>query len=356
MLPSAELQRRPMRVLLGICAALIALWCTVAIFVTSNFVLSASAFAGPTEWLNTFRFQLTSAMTWAAFTPIVVAIVERLSFRREHALRSLLILLFLIPILAVTRAVVGAIALELGERRFPRTWLILLSIEIRIHVNIFFILVIAGITKMMDAHRDADENARRALALQTAVAEAEAEQLRAQTQPAFLFGTLSAIRDHVRPDPARADDMIVTLSEFLRHRLDQPAGSTATLLEELELTERYFELRRVRLGEGATLRLEVDEGALNAEVMPFALQMLLETAIGEEKPSAVVLRGRVRGDFLALEAHATPIAANTTLAAVAEERLQQWFGAGCECSVHREHDTGIARVELPLHMSLEGTA
>jgi LytS/YehU family sensor histidine kinase len=227
------------------------------------------------------------------------------------------------------------------------------SIDVRTHQNIFIIAVIAGVTTMMQAHRDAEENARRAVALQTAVAEADTEQLRAQTHPSFLFGTLSAIRDRVRPDPAGADDMIVRLGEFLRRRLHQPAGKNVTLEEELELAERYFELRSMRIAAPASMQLDVDENVLNVEVPPFALQTLLETAIGEQQPSSIVVRGHARGDFLALEVRATPVDAGARPAAIAEARLRQWFGADCGGSVRRDGDTMIALVDLRLRAEVD---
>lgn len=339
---------RPLHELLGITAALVSIWCAVAIFNSSNFFYHSNLTERPAVWIVTLYFQLTSALVWAAFTPVVAAVAERLSFRRGRMAVHVLALLAIIPLLALVRAVLGGAVLDIAEGRLPALEMAITSIKVRIHVNIFIIFVIVGITKMMDVYRDADRAERRGLALQAEVAEAEAEHLRAQTQPSFLFGTLQAIRDRVRSEPDTADRMLVSLGELLRRRLDQPAGEEVTLEDELLSTDRYFELLGVRSGAPLEVRLDVEEDVLNAAVPPFAVQTLIETAVGDESPASLFLHGAARNSHLALEARALPAAPSAAAIAAAQQRLQQWFGPECNADVRKDGSTMVARVDLRL--------
>ncbi|HYI07794.1 MAG TPA: histidine kinase [Thermoanaerobaculia bacterium] len=347
-MPRPDEPLRPLRELLGIVAALLGAWCAVAVFNSSNFFHYAVATRLPAVWTVTLYSQLITALIWAAFTPIVVAVAERLSFRRERIPRDVLVLLAVIPLLAIARALLGGAILDIGEGRWPTESMALRSITVRFHVNCFFIAVIAGITKLMDVYRDADIAERKALALQAEVADAEAGHLRAQTQPSFLFGTLKAIRDRVRTEPDTADRMLVTLGELLRRRLDQRAGEAVTLEAELVSAERYFELLGARSGAPMQVHLDIEEEILNASVPPFALQTLIETAVGDASPAGLSVHGQARASRLALEARALPADAEPAAIASAKERLQQWFGPECNADVRRDGSTVIARVGLRL--------
>lgn len=299
--PPDDMRRRPLPVLMGIAAAIVAIWCAVTVFQASDRFYSGRAFGDDPLWSEVLLGQLNAALVWAVFTPIVVAVAERLSFRRERLLRSLLALLAVIPLLAAVRTVGGAIVVDsvAGYPVTPETirWIL----AVMIHYNILIVAVIVGITKMIDVYRDADADERRALELQAAVVDAKAEQLRAQTQPSLLFGVLRAIRERVRSDPAAADRMLVILGELLRRRLHQPSSGMVSLEEELEVVERYFDLQRERFRSPIEVHLDVDDDILDAAVPPFALQTLLETTVGDQRPEWVYVRGEARGDVLALE-------------------------------------------------------
>jgi hypothetical protein len=313
---------RPLAALFGIAAAIVALWCAVAIFLSSRFITVPGQH---TPWRDVFSSELVSALIWAVFTPIVVALAERIPLRRERIVRDVLALIVIIAILATTRTV--------ANRTIPL-----------LQYNMFVVAVIVGITKLMDVYRDADASERQALALEGAVANAEAEHLRAQTQPSLLFGTLSSIRERVTSDPAAADTMLVALGELLRRHLDQPAGTLVTLEEELIATERHLELLRVRH------HFAVDDDVLEALVPPFALQTLLGIAIGDARPTSLAIRVERRAESplvqrLALEAHASPVDATAATLAAAREQLQQRFAGG---NIRTSGSTMIAFVALPL--------
>lgn len=354
MTPSASRPRRSFATLFGMAITLIAVWLIVGVFNASEFYRSATAGGGNARWSYTLGLALVTAIKWALFTPIIVAVAERLSLQGRHRYRNLLLLLLAIPFIATLRAASGGFLLQLGEGDVPTLDFAILSVKVRIFRNMFIAGVIIGLTKLMDAYRDADERERTALDLEAAVANAEAEYLRAQTQPAFMFGTLQAIRDRVRTDPDAADRMIVTLGELLRRGLDRARDGEASLEEELDFVERYLQLQRMRFGAAFAVRVEADDEVLNARVPALAMQTLVEAAIDDAQPTHVEVHGHADGNRLILEAVAKPWSSHALEAR--RSRLNQWFGPNESASLRVEGDALVAHVELPLRRNVEGVA
>jgi LytS/YehU family sensor histidine kinase len=109
--------------------------------------------------------------------------------------------------------------------------------------------------------------------------EAELKALKSQINPHFLFNSLNSISALTSLDPAKAREMCIRLSEFLRNSLRLGERSSVPFGEELALTGTYLDVEQVRFG--ARLRVTRDfEGACDAcEVPPLLLQPLVENAI-----------------------------------------------------------------------------
>lgn len=339
--------RRDYPTLIGITATILVAWALMAIFTTSEFVrLSEAMGAEKAPWDATLQFQMLAALNWALFTPLIVFLAERLSLRGRYRWLNLALLVIAVPCIGMLRALWGAVVLDVGEGRWPTLWMAEHSLRIRSFRYMFIAAVIIGITKLMDVYRDTDARERRALALQATVADAEAEHLRAQTQPAFMFGTLQAIRERIHTDATGADRMLVTLGELLRRGLDRPPDGVATLEEELDFADRYLDLQRMRFGSLRSVHIDVDDDALAARVPALALQTLIEAALEHAQPARVEVLGRVEGYRLRLEARALPGSVWELESRTA--RIQQWFGAEHAVTLRIEGGAVVAAVELPL--------
>ncbi len=110
-------------------------------------------------------------------------------------------------------------------------------------------------------------------------AEAQLETLRGQLNPHFLFNALHGVSALVRHDTARAELAIERLGNLLRFSLDDAAGATVTLANELHFTRTYLELERLGLGERLGIEFDIDDSALDTRVPPFSLQTLAENAV-----------------------------------------------------------------------------
>jgi two-component system sensor histidine kinase AlgZ len=133
----------------------------------------------------------------------------------------------------------------------------------------------------------------------TLAREAEIKALKAQINPHFLFNSLNSIAALATVDGARARDMCIKLSDFLRNTLSLGEKRSITLRDELALARAYLAVEQVRFG--ARLRFELDASAAcdNCVVPPLFLQPLVENAVKHG------IAGLVEGGAIRLEARCT---------------------------------------------------
>ena len=345
---SAHPPRRSLVQLFTIAVVIVAVWVLVGFYNASEFYRTALAVSGDgADWGMTLRFHMIMCLNWALWTPLIVFITERLPLEKEHplrSLRSLAILAALVPMLAFARAVWGGMVLDLSEGHLPRVAFMKLSVGIRLHSYIVMISAIVIVTILVDMYRESRAREESAHSLQAALANAEAEHLRAQLQPALVFDTLTAVRARVRTDPRTADRMIVRLAELLRRGLDR--GHDASVEEELDHTDRYVELQRFRFDTDIATRSLIDDDVLAARVPPLALQTLIDTALSSTPPRIIEIRGNTAGNAVRLEARVEP----SLLVSLTDRsaRLRDWFGPDCQTTLEVENAAVVATVELPL--------
>lgn len=147
------------------------------------------------------------------------------------------------------------------------------------------------------------EQERHAAELVVKAQEAQVRALRYQINPHFLFNTLNAIAALVRDAPARAEKMVVQLSDFFRRSLAVNPMEDLTLSEEVELQRLYLEIERTRFPERLRFDVELDAGSAEARVPALLLQPLVENAVKHgvarsEGPTCIRIRARVDGPVL----------------------------------------------------------
>lgn len=115
--------------------------------------------------------------------------------------------------------------------------------------------------------------------LQQALAASELQALKSQLQPHFLFNTLHGISTLIEADKTRAKAMILRLSNLLRSALEYGNSDLITLEEELNLTEAYLEIEKMRLNGRLEVRLKIQPDTCRILVPQLILQPLVENAI-----------------------------------------------------------------------------
>jgi two-component system sensor histidine kinase AlgZ len=109
--------------------------------------------------------------------------------------------------------------------------------------------------------------------------DAELRALKAQINPHFLFNSLNSITALTTVDPAKAREMCIRLSDFLRNTLGLGERETISWREELALSRTYLDVEQVRFGSRLRVEIDVDDACSDCMVPPLVLQPLIENAV-----------------------------------------------------------------------------
>lgn len=108
---------------------------------------------------------------------------------------------------------------------------------------------------------------------------AELKIWRSQIEPHFLFNSINTIVSTVKPDPHKAEQLLIKLSELLRFIFNQSGRTTVSLAEELEFTRNYLDLIRARYPQKLTVNWQIEIEDQNKMVPSLLIQPLVENAI-----------------------------------------------------------------------------
>lgn len=144
----------------------------------------------------------------------------------------------------------------------------------------FFIIAWASLYLTLGYAREVREAERTASRYAQAAQDAELRSLRYQVNPHFLFNTLNSLSSLViKGDNARAEEMIQSLSGFYRTSLSSDPLEDVTLIEEVELQQRYLEIEAVRYPERLRVVIDIPAEVQHTKVPGMILQPLVENAI-----------------------------------------------------------------------------
>ena len=148
-------------------------------------------------------------------------------------------------------------------------------------------------------------SARRVQQREQELTKAQLEMLKAQLQPHFLFNTLNSISWLMRKDVEAADNVLASLSTFLRTTLTIPGSEEVTLREELEVLRLYLDIEQARFQNRLTIITNVDANTLGCRLPGLLLQPIVENAVRHgvartEGPGVIEMGARREGSSLCL--------------------------------------------------------
>ena len=146
-------------------------------------------------------------------------------------------------------------------------------------LGILLYLASVALSYLMLAQERAIEAERKGAELQLLAQESELKALRAQLNPHFLFNSLNSLSALTAVDPARAREMCVLLSDFLRRSLGLGERRLVALREELDLARAYLAIEQIRFGARLKLDWRIDPATEPALLPTLLLQPLVENAI-----------------------------------------------------------------------------
>ena len=245
---------------------------------------------------------LTAIVTilWMLLTPLILFATQFVPIDRSRWFRALLMTVALVVVFALIRIGLGVAVIPLFDDRAPIWSDLVQGLTTRFHSNVTLAGIVVAARLLWDAVKSIREKERRALALQGQLARAQLEQLKGQLHPHFLFNALNGIATLIHTDPRRADQVLMELSALLRSSLDLETEDLIPLAEEIELTDRYLNIQKMRFDDRLTVRRSVDDTAMRCLVPPFVLQPLVENSLQH------VIATRPRGGSIEIEARLTP--------------------------------------------------
>jgi hypothetical protein len=190
--------------------------------------------------------------------------------------------------------------------------------------------------------------------------EAQVRALRYQINPHFLFNTLNAIAALVRDAPARAEEMVVQLSDFFRRSLAINPMEDVTLAQEVDLQRLYLEIERTRFPDRLRFEVALEAGSAEARVPALLLQPLVENAVKHgvarsEARTCIRIRARVDGPDLEIVVENDAVAEGPGSPGVkvglpnVAERLRSRFGDGASLAAGELPEGGFRNtLRMPL--------
>ena len=183
---------------------------------------------------------------------------------------------------------------------------------------------------------------------------AKLSRLHAQVEPHFLYNTLASAQLLTRSDPARAEQMLGHLIQFLRNSLPDADDAMSQLGTELERALAYLEILKIRMGARLSVQVDVPENLRATPLPPMMLQTLVENAIkhGLEPRTGggtVWIRAR-RGEYgiVAVTVADDGEGLNTKTSGTGiglknvRERLRLMFGGKAALSIIANFPSGVA--------------
>jgi LytS/YehU family sensor histidine kinase len=139
---------------------------------------------------------------------------------------------------------------------------------------------VVGTCYALDYYRKYREREFLASRLEAQLAQAQLDSLRMQLHPHFLFNTLNSIVGLVRDNKnSAAVNMLVGLSDLLRHALEHSSRHEVELRAELNFIKLYLKIQEMRFSDRLQIEFDIDPATTKALVPNLILQPLTENAL-----------------------------------------------------------------------------
>lgn len=228
-------------------------------------------------------WQIARWSLWAAWSQIVLTLVERVPLSAERFGRWLAVhLITWTGVVLANVVLVGWLDWQFAPwadsvPRFADA--VRLTSQRHLDFDVIMYWALLGAAYMIEYIRRYRERDRAVLELEQRLARQQLEALRMQLNPHFLFNALNSVTELMEIDVRRAQRALSAVSDLLRLSLRSATQPTIPLWQEIELVELYLHVARVRFGDALVIDIEVDPGAVDVEVPSFVLQPLLENAL-----------------------------------------------------------------------------
>jgi sensor histidine kinase YesM len=148
--------------------------------------------------------------------------------------------------------------------------------------------------------------------LKSEALQSQFEALKNQLSPHFLFNSLTALKTLINESPSQAQEYVSNLSKALRYTLQSNEKQLVTLKEEMDFTESYLFLIKMRFDTNLNVVINTDEEYMLYKLPPLTVQTLVENAVkhnevSKRKPLTLTIKTTGHGSLIVLNSIQTKI-------------------------------------------------
>jgi len=108
--------------------------------------------------------------------------------------------------------------------------------------------------------------------------EAELKTLKAQVNPHFLFNSLNNIYSLTLSNSEKAPEMILKLSDLMRHIIYESRENFICLEKEIEFVKNYIALQKIRVSEKAQIEFRISGEIPDKKIAPLLFEPFIDNA------------------------------------------------------------------------------
>jgi signal transduction histidine kinase len=293
--------------------AVVAVWAVLGVIYAAPIYIELRVEQhGHMAW-RIFTWGTLTWLAWAPLTPAITSLARRYSLVEGKWKRNLVIHLPAFLLISALHSA-AATAVTLWVRPFDNMgdspnefWPRFLGrMQGSFGSDLLVYGAVIGVFYALDYYRKYREREFVATRLEAQLAQAQLDSLRMQLHPHFLFNTLNSIVGLVRDNRnSAAVNMLVGLSDLLRHTLEYSSRHEVELREEINFIKLYLSIQEMRFSDRLHIELDIDPRTTKALVPNLILQPLTENAlrhgIGRSADSGLVgIRSAVENGHLRL--------------------------------------------------------
>ena len=267
--------------------AIIAVWAMLGVIYAGPLYLEMRTQGMNHAAWRVFSWSILTWSAWAPLTPVMIWLARRYSLVGDAWKRGLLVH---VPAFFLISAVHSVAVIVLTSRIQPYGDMdpsnivfwprFLARLKGSIGPDMLIYGAVMGTYYTLEYYRKYREREMLATRLEAQLAQAQLDALRMQLHPHFLFNTLNSIVGLVRDNKNNAAvQMLVGLSDLLRHTLDHAARQEVELREEINFIKLYLSIQEMRFSDRLQLNFDIDPATSKALVPNLILQPLTENAL-----------------------------------------------------------------------------
>ena len=344
------------------------IWLALGLFDATQTVFVMRSEGMHHAWMKLFFTMVVAWIPWALATPVVLRLGRRfppIKFRPlstwvVHLVSALVVGLTFSGWMTCLEALLNPYAVPVPQAPFRSIWTDRFNNGIVADFLLYATILI--VNSVLESRERLAQQHTETARLNEQLSKAQLRALRQQIEPHFLFNTLHAVSGLVREGRNEAAvSMIVGLSDLLRRVLEDSSRQQVPLQEEMEFTQTYLDIQKVRFADRLQLTVDVPPDLWLAQVPSLILQPMVENAVNhgiakrDQGGSIRIGASRTNGTLtLSVRNDGPSLAANWEAEnsgigiANVRTRLQSLYGEGFTLNLRNQDGGGVeASVSLP---------